>query len=339
MHKTSIKHLRANHKNRMSSPLVTLHQLMTQEQEFNEHKLRRRKVIHHQDVNLHDPIWRQMIVEWSYQVIDYISADRELVYISMNLLDRFLAVHHACNSTQAENNSLQKKSRQYLTDKNAYETAVMAALLMTMKLQGVTSLSINDLVQTSSNSVTSADIIMVGEEIIESLAWNKQIPTAARFVNAIIQLLPDTVSETTTMTIFDSAIFQIELSIQDESFSHEPPSLVAWMAFENAISTTSVAFCIRANIRSLIAYEMGHVYNAGLCRKLQKFQCHCHASANNLPAAIPPDDDDCCGGLDETIMNNDLSLKARPLTIDRKVVSVENLSRMPLNGSIGKESR
>ena len=39
-----------------------------------------------------NPIWRQMIVEWYYSIIDQVGADRELVYIAMDILDRFLDV-------------------------------------------------------------------------------------------------------------------------------------------------------------------------------------------------------------------------------------------------------
>lgn len=35
--------------------------------------------------------WREKICEWSYQVIDHFDFSREVVMVSMNLLDRFLA--------------------------------------------------------------------------------------------------------------------------------------------------------------------------------------------------------------------------------------------------------
>ena len=35
--------------------------------------------------------WREKICEWSYQVIDHFDFSREVVMISMNLLDRFLS--------------------------------------------------------------------------------------------------------------------------------------------------------------------------------------------------------------------------------------------------------
>ena len=299
----------------MNPPLDMLNRLMAQEQECNE--LNQRTSC--EEKNIHKPIWRQMVVEWCYQVIDHICADRELVYITMNILDRFLTVHH-----QNLVNSSKTHSRKYLTNKKDYETAVMTALLLTMKLQGLSSLCINDLVQMSSNSVTSMDIVQVGKEIIQSLTWNKQIPTAAKFTQTLVQLLPDTVSEKTIMSIFEDAVFQIELSIQDESCSHEPPSLVAWMAFENSIRASHLPLCVIADVTSSIAEKMGHVYNTSLLQKLQKLQSQSHVSSN-MPAVIPPDDDDdCC----HVAVHEVFSLKARPL-IDSKIISVENLKNKP----------
>jgi len=314
----------------MTSNAGMLHLLMKQENECNDcNASKQRKASHLQGANIHNPIWRQMVVEWCYQVIDHISADRELVYITMNILDRFLSAHMLKRSDTCTDNTANTTSRQYLTDKKDYETAVMTALLMTMKLQGLSSLCINDLVQMSSNSVTSLDIVQVGKEIIQCLTWNKQIPTAARFAHALVQVLPDTVSESTMMNIFENAVFQIELSVQDESCSHQAPSLVAWMAFENAISATSMPSCVKGSVRSSIAQEMRHVYNSGLRKRLQNFQFQSFVSshASNI---IPPDgDDDCCNGvLVETQSIESFCLRARSLT-ESSIISLENLKNIP----------
>jgi hypothetical protein len=311
----------------MSSNLDMLHRLMKQENECNDcNASKQRKASYSQGANIHNPIWRQMVVEWCYQVIDHISADRELVYITMNILDRFLSVQMLKRSDT--DNAAKTTSRQYLTDKKDYETAVMTALLMTMKLQGLSSLCINDLVQMSSNSVTSLDIVQVGKEIIQCLTWNKQIPTAARFAHVLVQLLPITVNEATMMNIFENAVFQIELSVQDESCSHQAPSLVAWMAFENAISATSLPCSVGASVRSLIAQEIGHVYDTCLRKRLQNFQFQSFVSSHASNIIPPDDDDDCSGVVSETQSIESFSLRARPLT-ESSIISLENLKNIP----------
>eukprot|EP00558_Chaetoceros_sp_UNC1202_P002146 CAMPEP_0197260318 /NCGR_PEP_ID=MMETSP1429-20130617/83973_1 /TAXON_ID=49237 /ORGANISM="Chaetoceros sp., Strain UNC1202" /LENGTH=232 /DNA_ID=CAMNT_0042724557 /DNA_START=1 /DNA_END=699 /DNA_ORIENTATION=+ len=153
-----------------------------------------------------------------------------------------------------------------------YETAVMTSLLMTMKLQGLTSLCIRDLVKMSSNSVTSEDIIQMGKEIIQSLTWNRQIPTAARFAHALVQLLPESTPVQTKMSIYENAVYQIELSIQDELCSMQCASLVAWMSFENAMSDACIPPKTKASVRSTIARITGHIYDMSLRRRLQSCQ-------------------------------------------------------------------
>ena len=301
----------------------TLRRLMRQEEESRScesstksAKKRDRGHDCDEERRIHNPIWRKMVVEWCYQVIDHISADRELVYITMNILDRFLAAHHK-NRTNAS-------TYQYLTDKKAYETAVMTSLLVTMKLQGISALCVSDLVKMSSNRVSSTDIIEVGKEIVRTLTWNTQIPTAARFAHAFVDLMPESIANHTKMSVFENAVYQIELSIQDEGCSRKPPSLVAWMAFENAISNTCIHNLLKISICSQISEEMESKYSFSLRARLQSFQEYGHVPSN-MPEIIPPDEDE------ESLSSEGpsaLSLKSRPLS-DSHVVSMEDISKMP----------
>jgi hypothetical protein len=306
---------------------------MTQELESSEStESVTRRALHSEQPDIHNPVWRQMVVEWCYQVIDHISADRELVYITMNILDRFLAVRYSSDTTTCSSSG-----RCYLTDKKDYETAVMTALLMTMKLQGLSSLCISDLVKMSSNSVTSKDIIEAGKEIIQSLTWNKQIPTAARFAHALVQLLPETLDERIKMSIFENAVFQIELSVQDEFCSHQPPSLIAWMAFENALSDTLLPPELKASICSQVSTIMGHNYCINVRRRLQTFQLQSHVSTT-APVLIPPDDDDEDEESLPSSSATDLvfNLKSRPLT-ESNVISLEDLTSIPSMPHVHRE--
>lgn len=268
---------------------------------------------------IHNPVWRQMVVEWCYLVIDHISADRELVYITMNILDRFLV---ACHS---------KKSKTpkycYLTDKKAYETAVMTALLMTLKLQGISALCVKDLVKMSSNSVSSKEIVEVGKDIVQTLTWNTQIPTAARFAHALVDSLPESIGNHTKISIFENIVYQIELSVQDEYCSRQPPSLVAWMAFENAICYANVPRHTKISVRSQIAEDLSMDYNFDLCAKLQNFQKQSRGSAS-IPDVIPPDEDEKCTEISSE-GGKILSLRSRPFS-ECTVISLEDMAVIPL---------
>lgn len=272
---------------------------------------------------IHNPVWRQMVVEWCYHVIDHINADRELVYIAINILDRFLSIHFRTLECNAKNN-IQTDGRRYLTDKRDYETAVMTALLLTLKLQGITSLSIQNLVQMSSNSVSSTDILEVGQDIIHSLEWNSQIPTAARFAHVYVQLLSDDLfDEDSKVSIFESSVFQIELSIQDEAFSYAPPSLVAWMAFENALAEVTTPLVDLSSVRHVIAKETGHGQSMQLREKLHHFQARSFVRENvNI---IPLEEEEEKKRTNHCTSNDDvLILKNRPLSKSH-VISIETL--------------
>ena len=268
--------------------------------------------------SIHNPIWRQMVVEWCYHVIDHISADRELVYITMNILDRFLVAHHAKKDHTCK--------YYYLTDKKAYETAVMTSLLMTMKLQGISALCVKDLVKMSSNFVTSKEIVEVGKEIVQTLTWNTQIPTAARFAHALVALLPESINGHIKISIFENVVYQIELSVQDEYCSQQPPSLVAWMAFENTICNACMPQITRASIRSQIAEELGIDYSFNLRVRLQNFQTQSHASAS-MSDVIPPDEDENAVSF---LSEGDklLTLRSRPFS-ECNVISLDDMTRIP----------
>jgi len=208
-----------------------------------------------------------MIVEWCYAVVDRIGADRELVYITMDILDRFLAIQSSVKSY-------------YLTDKKAYEIAVISSLLIATKMYASDYLCMADLVKMSSDSVTTRDIIDTAKDIYKSLNWDHHtIPTAARFAHALVQLLPTSVEERFKADVFESAVFQIEISVQEEFSSYQPPSLIAWMALENAMSGTMSHGEI-SRIRSLVSTVTGHQYNMLIRRRLANFQVN----------VIPPDD-------------------------------------------------
>ncbi len=315
----------------ISSARSNLSRLVRQEEESIRSPDNVRRTALHD--NIHNNVWRQMIVEWCYQVVDHISADREIVYIAINILDRFLAMQ-----VQGANKA---STRDYLTDKKAYETAVMTSLLITLKLQGLNTLCIGDLVKMSSNTVTSRDITETGKEIVHSLSWNNQIPTSARFAHAYVQLLPETICERAKTTLFENAVFQIELSVQDEFCSNQPPSLVAWMAFENALGGigSRVSSESKNELRSEISKATGHKYSVDLRRRLHTYQLQSHPSqppANESPVNVIPLDEDevrmpqSQARAQSTVGNNKntLTLRSRPMTMSN-TISLDDMSSIP----------
>lgn len=73
--------------------------------------------------------WREKICEWSYQVIDHFDFSREVVMISMNLLDRYLAAHSV--------------------DKKVFQLAAMTCLFIAIKLNEPGRLTMSSMIELS----------------------------------------------------------------------------------------------------------------------------------------------------------------------------------------------
>jgi len=73
--------------------------------------------------------WRQKICEWSYQVVDHFDFSREVVMISMNLLDRYLASHAA--------------------NKKVFQLAAMTCLFIAIKLNEPGKLTMSSMIELS----------------------------------------------------------------------------------------------------------------------------------------------------------------------------------------------
>ena len=73
--------------------------------------------------------WREKICEWSYQVIDHFDYSREVVMISMNLLDRYLA-HQSVN-------------------KKVFQLAAMTCLFIAIKLNEPEKLTMSSMIELS----------------------------------------------------------------------------------------------------------------------------------------------------------------------------------------------
>jgi hypothetical protein len=269
------------------SPISTISRLKKLENAFhkNEEGISSTKIL--RSASQHNRVWRRMVVQWCYNVVDHIQADREIVYVAMNILDRFL-VSQVTSPCQSQN---------YLTDRRDYEAAVMASFLITLKLQGISSMCLKDLIKMSRHSVASSDIVRAGEAIVQNLKWSTQLPTAARFVHALIDLLSSSIKKSTCQNLFDECIFSIELSVQDERCCRELPSLVAWIALENAMELKripdAVVDAFRCKVSKILELDQNqdlryHLRGISELTKQDNYNNTSHQGVH----IIPPDEED-----------------------------------------------
>lgn len=308
----------------MPPPAVRFCQLFDQERAYREHvEGSSLKAINGE---VHHNVWREMIVQWCYNVVDHIQADREIVYVAINILDRFLA-------SQASGQG-PSHTQQYHTDKKDYEAAVMACLLITLKLQGISSLSISDLLKMSRSSVGSRDIMQAAEAIVQSLTWNKELPTAASFARALIDILPSSVDSDTRHALFEECTFSVELSVFDKDVSKELPSLVALTILEDAMVSQGIPQDIirsfHANVSTITGLKysktLHHLFNNLRERGMGENDLDIREQQPTTirgPTVIPPDDED--EGSPTIQHPSDFTLNLRPI-FATNVVSMDNIN-------------
>ena len=126
----------------------------------------------------------------------------------------------------------------------------------------------------------------------KALTWERNSSTAACFAHAILQLLPNTLSESSKAEIFQNSVYEIELSVHDEVCMSLPASLVAWMAVDNALEENGLMSTEeRCHFRSLVADCTGHSHSISLCRRLASFACDavsCEEQDDNTVAFPQP---------------------------------------------------
>ena len=91
--------------------------------------------------------WRELICEWSFQVIDHFDFNRETVAISLSYLDRFVASRPSLN-------------------RRTFQLAAMTTLYMAIKLFEPNRLKVSALVKLSQGSFVPEHIVMMEESIL-----------------------------------------------------------------------------------------------------------------------------------------------------------------------------
>eukprot|EP00934_Nitzschia_sp_Nitz4_P005596 Nitzschia sp. Nitz4//scaffold35_size145790//43111//44199//NITZ4_003019-RA/size145790-processed-gene-0.230-mRNA-1//-1//CDS//3329549091//5586//frame0 len=181
---------------------------------------RGRNGVHQQGDARVDEYCREQIVEWSFRVVDYFRIDREVVAVSMSILDRFLGT---CRC-----------------DRSTFKLAATSTLNLAVKL--LHPCKLGDLGILSDLSRGEFDMSHVAEmegHILKSLSWSLNPPTATAFATLLLDcmVLDRSVSLTSTDTddLHDISSFFTELALCDYYFVTMEPSQIAIAALCNAL--------------------------------------------------------------------------------------------------------
>lgn len=182
---------------------------------------------------------RETMVEWSFQVADFAHLRRDTVAIAMNYLDRYL-------------------SRKILNAKNImccrklFQLSAMSALFLAIKLNEKKSITAKMFAELSRGSYSASDIHLVEEEILKTLDWRVNGPTAQQFLCHIMLLCSEPLKLIKCSESFVNLCnYQLDLSVGDYWFTSLKPSALALATVLNSIDNNA-ADAHRAEIPTLI---------------------------------------------------------------------------------------
>eukprot|EP00526_Cylindrotheca_closterium_P018775 CAMPEP_0113633294 /NCGR_PEP_ID=MMETSP0017_2-20120614/17326_1 /TAXON_ID=2856 /ORGANISM="Cylindrotheca closterium" /LENGTH=362 /DNA_ID=CAMNT_0000543925 /DNA_START=30 /DNA_END=1118 /DNA_ORIENTATION=- /assembly_acc=CAM_ASM_000147 len=167
-----------------------------------------------------DEYCREQIVEWSFRVVDYFRIDREVVAVSLSMLDRFLAT---CKC-----------------DRSTFKLAATTTLQLAVKLLHPCRLGdLGILSDLSRGEFDMADVREMENHILKSLGWSLHPPTAISFSTLLLDyVFADRVVNMTCADIddlHDISSFFTELALCDYFFVTMRPSAVALACILNAL--------------------------------------------------------------------------------------------------------
>lgn len=167
---------------------------------------------------------RNKMVEWCYQVIDFVKFRRETVSIAMSYLDRFLGAKSP-------------RSQQVIKCRKEYQLAAMTCLYIAIKLFEPKLIDTRVLSELSRGCYCPEDFKIMESDILRDLQWFMNDPTPLTYLNHCVALLPihDCGTEIKTEIIFEVAKEQIELSVADYSLITQSCSNIAIAALRNSV--------------------------------------------------------------------------------------------------------
>jgi len=183
---------------------------------------------------------RKKMIDWSFRVADHFHADRGLVSISTNYLDRFLS--------------------KYYCDRTSFKLAALTTLYMTAKIHGVRNRSLiplTTLVQLSDGEFDSDHVSKMEGIILSTLNWALYPPTSAEFIYLYMRVFALQNVENIISIIQERAIFLSELAVSDYFFVPYEPSTIALAAIFNTFEHEDISLCARSEFLTNITRITG----------------------------------------------------------------------------------
>jgi len=156
-------------------------------------------------------LWRKMLIEWMYYVIDYCRLQRHAVAAAAFFFD--VAIRNKLVETPEE-----------------HQLAAATALQLALKTHDSSIIKLEKLVKLGRGLFTEQDVVEMEKRILESTNWRLHPPTADCFIRQYEELLPSTVSKTARSMIEQVTSLVAEVTLADHKYLCYKPSQIGYAA-------------------------------------------------------------------------------------------------------------
>jgi len=199
--------------------------------------------------------WREKICQWSYNVVDHFDLPREIVSISLNFFDRYMASLSSAEGSKSGRTSPQGSSgdlallaslgtlhlatKVHATNHNDYDPSMGP-----LEEQHHKCPSLSTLANLSRGQFGPASILEMEKLLLVALRWRLHPPTLYAFVTYLHKLLPTMKEDfkyglkpSIASELFEVAMYVAELSVCDDFFVERqiPSSIIAMAAICTAM--------------------------------------------------------------------------------------------------------
>jgi hypothetical protein len=186
--------------------------------------------------------WREKITHWSYNVVDHFELSREVVAISLNLFDRFLATRgNSCNGNLALLTSL-------------------TTLHLAIKLHDTKKIRISTLANLSRGQFGPSHIEEMEWVILNALQWKLHPPTAYSFIFHLLLFLPQEANSSIRKELFELSRYLTELATCDSYLVSFRASSIAFASILNVMDDIPYTH-LSAGIREKFLRDLGAKVN------------------------------------------------------------------------------
>lgn len=161
-------------------------------------------------------LWRKMLIEWMYYVVDYCRLQRTAVAAASFFFD--VAVQ-----------------KELVHGPEEHQLAAATALQLALKTHDSSIIKLDKLVKLGRGQFTEKDVVRMEQKILQTLDWHLHPPSAYCFLRQYERLLPYTIGQTTRQMISNVTSLACEVTLTDHNYLAYHPSEVAYAAMIMAL--------------------------------------------------------------------------------------------------------